>query len=81
MSEHDNEIVHVEFSHDDRLLLSCGNPMDKRIFIWDTSNGYIRYLIGNSYIVGSVVQSPEPTRALRWGGMAKDIKGRDTNKY
>ena len=66
------KIVCVEFSHDDKLLLSCGSPMDKRIFIWDTSNGYI---------VGSVVQSPEPTRAVRWGGMAKDIKGRDTNKY
>ena len=46
--------------------------MDKKIFIWDTTNGYI---------VGSVVHSPEPTRAIRWGGMAKDIKGRDTNKY
>ena len=40
------KVAIVEFSHDDRLLLSCGNPMDKRIFIWDTSNGYI---------VGSVV--------------------------
>jgi hypothetical protein len=46
--------------------------MDKRIFIWDTNNGYI---------VGSVVQKPEPVIAAKWGGFAKDIKGRDTTKY
>jgi hypothetical protein len=33
------------------------------------------------FIVGSVVQSPEPTTIAKWGGFAKDIKGRDTPKY
>lgn len=69
---HPPQIVCVEFSHDDRLLFSCGNAVDKRIFIWDCSNGFI---------VGSVVQSPEPTLIAKWGGFAKDIKGRDTPKY
>jgi len=72
LSEHDYEVSCVEFSHDDRLLFSCGNPMDKRIFIWDCSSGFI---------VGSVNHCPEPTALARWGGYAKDIKGRDTIKY
>ena len=25
LSEHDHEVTHVDFSHDDRLLISCGN--------------------------------------------------------
>lgn len=28
-----------------------------------------------------MVQIPEPTTLARWGGFAKDIKGRDTNRY
>ncbi|CAD8189831.1 unnamed protein product [Paramecium octaurelia] len=72
LSEHDYEVVCVDFSHDDRLLFSSGNPMDKRIFIWDCQTGYI---------VGSVNHTPEPTTIARWGGFAKDIKGRDTPKY
>jgi len=39
LSEHDYEVASVQFSHDDKLLFSCGNPADKKIFIWDTSNG------------------------------------------
>lgn len=39
LSEHDYIVVCVEFSHDEKLLFSCGNSMDKKIFIWDTSNG------------------------------------------
>lgn len=46
--------------------------MDKKIFIWDCQTGYI---------VGSVSHMPEPTTIARWGGYAKDIKGRDTPKY
>lgn len=39
LSEHDHEVACVEFSHDDKLLFSCGSSMDKKIFIWDTANG------------------------------------------
>jgi WD40 repeat protein len=41
LSEHDNEICFLDFSHDDRLLLSTGNQLDGKLFIWNTDNGYI----------------------------------------
>jgi hypothetical protein len=62
----------VEFSHDDKLLFSCGNSLDKKIFIWNTANGYI---------VGSHAMIPEVITCIKWGGFEKDIKGRDTQKY
>lgn len=65
-------IVCVEFSDDDKLLFSCGNSADKRIFIWDTTNGFI---------VGSYPLMPDPIVCMSWGGFVKDIKGRDTAKY
>lgn len=43
LSEHDYEVACIEFSHDDKLLFSCGNTMDKKIFIWDTVNGYYNF--------------------------------------
>ena len=72
LSEHDYEVAGVQFSHDDRLLFSCGNPADKRVFIWDTTSGCI---------VASCGIYPERINAIRWGGFAKDIKLRDTTKY
>lgn len=36
LSEHDYEITLLDFSHDDRLLLSIGNQLDGKLFIWDT---------------------------------------------
>lgn len=78
LSEHDYEgiafktVSLVSFSHDDVLLFSCGNSMDKKIFIWDTSNGYI---VAKHNIL------PDPLCCMRWGGFVKDIKGRNTDKY
>ncbi len=72
LSEHDYSVVFVAFSDDEKLLFSCGNSMDKKLFIWDTTNGYI---------VGSVPLLPDPILFMKWGGFVKDIKGRDTNKY
>ena len=46
--------------------------MDKKIFIWDTSNGYI---VAKSIIV------PDPINCIKWGGFVKDIKGRNTDLY
>jgi hypothetical protein len=46
--------------------------MDKKIFIWDTSNGYI---------VAKQVMQPDPMTCMRWGGFVKDIKGRNTELY
>jgi len=62
----------VAFSHDDVLLFSAGNSMDKKIFIWDTSNGFI---VAKHSIL------PDPLSCVRWGGFVKDIKGRNTDKY
>jgi WD40 repeat protein len=41
LSEHDHEVTHLAFSNDDRLLLSTGNQLDGKIFIWNTANGHI----------------------------------------
>lgn len=72
LSEHDYCVITVQFSDDEKLLFSCGNSMDKKLFIWDTSNGYI---------VGSYPLLPDPIICMKWGGFVKDIKGRDTNRY
>ena len=41
LSEHDHEVTNLAFSHDDRLLLSTGNTLDGKMFIWNTANGHI----------------------------------------
>jgi cilia- and flagella-associated protein 52 len=71
-SEHDHEIRCLDFSHDDRLLCSCGSPADNKMFIWDCYTGYI---------VASVGLTPNPTISVKFGGYIKDIKGRPIEKY
>ena len=41
LSEHDHAVTHLAFSHDDKLLISVGSQLDGKMFIWNTSNGYI----------------------------------------
>jgi WD40 repeat protein len=41
LSEHDYEVTYLDFSHDDRLLISTGSQLDGKLFIWDVSNGFI----------------------------------------
>lgn len=73
LSEHDYEISILKYNNDDKLLFSCGNSQDKKIFIWNTQNGYI---------VGSVALLPDPLNCMSWGGYIKDIKLRDIyDKY
>ena len=38
-SEHDHAVQCVAFSHDDKLLLSCGNTLDGKVFFWDMGTG------------------------------------------
>lgn len=71
LSEHDYEVSCVEFSHNDRLLLSIGNFMDKRLFVWDNLTGFI---VGSKALEEVVV-------CAAWGGMVRDIKWRDTDNY
>lgn len=76
LSEHDYEVTHLDFSHDDKLLLSTGNQLDGKLFIWDTSSGHIvssLQLIPNAF-------STQPSD-VKWGGYVKDVKLRPTNKY
>ena len=71
-SEHTGGIEQLAISHDDRLLISAGNPnKDKKMIIWDLYTGNI---VTSSIFASSIT-------AVSWGGMAKDIKRRDTNKY
>jgi WD40 repeat protein len=76
LSEHDHEVMAVSFSYDDRLLLSCGNTLDGKLFIWNTQNGHI---VSSLAIIPTTFT--EAPRCLIWGGYAKDYKGRDTTNY
>lgn len=62
LSEHDHGVAVVEFSHDDRLLCSCGVAEDRKILIWDMSNGCI---------VAVAQHNPAPTTLVAWGGMVR----------
>lgn len=62
LAEHDHGVAFVDFSHDDRLLLSGGVPEDRKILIWDMSNGCI---------VAIVQHDPVPTTVAAWGGMVR----------
>lgn len=66
----------LDFSHDDRLLLSTGSQLDGKLFIWDTATGHI---VSSLQIVPTIMA--EAPRSLKWGGYVKDIKLRPTSKY
>ena len=76
LSEHDYEVTLVSFSYDDRLLLSCGNTLDGKLFIWNTANGHI---VSSLALIPTVFS--EAPRTLTWGGFAKDYKQRNTTDY
>lgn len=65
----DGGISTVSFSDDARFLLTTGiAPEDKKMMVWDMTNGYI---------VASVERSVATTCAA-WGGRVKDVKRRPT---
>lgn len=39
LSEHDYAVQNLAFSHDDKLLISTGNQLDGKLFIWNTATG------------------------------------------
>ena len=55
--EHDSGIACLAFSPDERLLVSVGSIIDKRVFVWDTTTGAI---VANG---STQVQEP-PAQAL-----------------
>lgn len=73
LSEHDYEVTHLDFSYDDRLLVSTGNQLDGKMFIWNTSNGFI---VSSIQVVPTVFA--ESPRCINWGGYVKDVKLRPT---
>jgi WD40 repeat protein len=76
LSEHDYEVTHLDFSHDDRLLISTGNQLDGKMFIWNALNGFI---VSSVQVIPTIFA--EAPRCVNWGGYVKDIKLRPTNKY
>lgn len=76
LSEHDHEVSKLAFSHDDRLLLSTGNTLDKKMFIWNMANGHI---VAQMPLVPTVFH--EAPSCVAWGGMVKDVKLRLTTNY
>lgn len=70
--EQDHRIDCICFSRDDRYLLSCGDVVDQRIFVYDTAKGLI--------IAWAPLQ-PKPTVCVTSGGFVRDIKRRDTQEY
>ncbi|GMH95472.1 hypothetical protein TrST_g9575 [Triparma strigata] len=72
LSEHDHGVKCISFSDDELLLCTVGIDSDEKMIIWDLSNGYI---------VCNQKSNPQPTNCVTWGGMVKDIKRRDTDKY
>jgi len=76
LSEHDYAITTLDFSHDDRLLISCGNQMDGKLFIWDMMTGYI---VSTTTVVPGIYSTG--VTCAKFGGFVKDIKLRATSKY
>jgi WD40 repeat protein len=76
LSEHDFEVQHLAFSHDDRLLISAGNQLDGKLFIWNTTNGHI---VSSLKVATQIF--PDGISSICWGGYVKDIKLRNTDRY
>lgn len=72
LEEHDHMVQCLDFSHDEKLLVSVGGPEDNKLLCWDLSNGCI---------VGLHNKLPQGTAAVSFGGFVKDIKKRPTDNY
>eukprot|EP00759_Apiculatamorpha_spiralis_P035454 PhF_6_TR36195/c0_g1_i1/m.52775 len=73
LTEHDGSVIALAFSPDEKLIATVG--ADRRIIVWDTSNGGI--------VVHTAVQmmGNEMFTCVAWGGRVQDIKRRDTQEY
>ncbi|KAF1788334.1 G-protein beta WD-40 repeat [Phytophthora cactorum] len=73
LSEHDAGVAALAFSDDERLLCSVGIPEDgPRLYIWDVMSGNI---CATHQKMSNIVT------AVAFGGMARDVKRRDTANY
>jgi WD40 repeat protein len=76
LSEHDYAVSNLAFSHDDKLLISTGNQLDGKLFIWNTATGQI---VSSLQVTPQIF--PDGISSLSWGGFVKDIKLRNTTNY
>lgn len=73
LSEHDAGIAALAFSDDERLLCTIGVAEDgPRLYVWDLRTGNI---CATHQKLAAVVN------AVAFGGMARDVKRRDTGSY
>ena len=72
LEEHDKFVQGLDFSHDEKLLVTIGGTEDNKLLVWDLSNGCI---------VGLHNKMPPGTVAISFGGFVKDIKKRPTDNY
>jgi hypothetical protein len=57
-------------------LISAGNSLDGKLFIWNTTNGHI---ISSLKVASQIF--PDGISAISFGGFVKDIKLRNTSNY
>ena len=57
-------------------MMSTGNTLDGKMFIWNMANGHI---VAQMPLVPSVFA--EAPSCIAWGGMVKDVKLRQTTNY
>jgi len=74
LEEHDHGVKFVQFSHDEKLLITVGVHEDGKVVIWDMSIGHIVHQMNTS-------DWPEPISHVEWGGKVQDIKRRETECY
>lgn len=73
LSEHDAGVAALAFSDDERLLCTVGAAEDgPRLYVWDLRTGHI--CATNQKLATAVT-------AVAFGGMARDVKRRDTGSY
>jgi WD40 repeat protein len=72
LSEHDHGISSIGFTHDEKLLVTVGDNVDKRMLIWDLATGGI---------VASTAITQAQQTLVAWGGHVRDIKRRETKNY
>ncbi len=75
MTDHEKGISAVDISHDDKLMVSVGE--DRRLIVWDTSNGGI--VVHTS--IAAAVGLQDSVREVSFGGSVEDVKRRATNNY
>lgn len=76
-TEHEHGVAAVALSADERLLLTVGDEQDRRVFVWDLSNGGVVATTGLSHLFNQ----GEEVADCCWGGRIRDVKRREGAEY